>query len=137
VSGRQRASQARDAFARVGTAPVSANASQGESLSASGNNDEMAGNLAVRNAGSGAGSSASGSAGSLAGKTAGRTADGKAGRKAGRRVGRPRGPARVPLTIRILASTDARLTMAVEATGESPQYIVDAALATYLDKLGI
>jgi hypothetical protein len=42
----------------------------------------------------------------------------------------------VPLTIRILAETDARLTAAVEATGESPQYIVDAALAAYFDKLG-
>ena len=121
MSGRQRASQARDAFARVGSAPVSADASQKDSLSASRNNDEMAGDLA--------GTSAGTSNGRPAGKTA--------GKKAGRRVGRPRGPMRVPLTIRILASTDARLTAAVEVTGESPQYIVDAALTAYLDKLGI
>ena len=125
MSGRQRASQARDAFARVGSAPVSADASQKDSLSASRNNDEMAGDRA--------GTSAGTSNGRPAGKTAGKTTGGKAGR----RVGRPRGPMRVPLTIRILASTDARLTAAVEVTGESPQYIVDAALTAYLDKLGI
>ena len=43
----------------------------------------------------------------------------------------------MPLTIRILAQNDARLTAAVEATGDSPQYIVDAALAAYFDALGI
>lgn len=43
----------------------------------------------------------------------------------------------MPLTIRILAQTDERLTEAVEQTGQSPQYIVDAALAAYLDALGI
>ena len=41
------------------------------------------------------------------------------------------------LTIRILAATDKRLTAAVEQTGESPQYVVDAALAAYFDALGI
>lgn len=54
-----------------------------------------------------------------------------------RRVGRPRGPERVALTIRILAGTNERLTAAVEMTGESPQYVVDAALAAYLDALGV
>ena len=76
----------------------------------------------------------------LAGGKAGSTARGEAGRKAGRparRVGRPRGPERVALTIRILAATDERLTAAVEQTGESPQYLVDKALAAYLDALGI
>ena len=52
-------------------------------------------------------------------------------------MGRPRGPARVALTIRILAANDERLTAAVEATGQSPQYVVDAALAAYFDALGI
>jgi hypothetical protein len=44
---------------------------------------------------------------------------------------------RVPLTVRVLATTDARLTAAVEMTGDSPQYIVEAALAAWLDALGI
>jgi predicted DNA-binding protein len=44
---------------------------------------------------------------------------------------------RVPLTVRILRGTDERLTAAVEATGRSPQYLVDEALARYLDSLGI
>ena len=50
-------------------------------------------------------------------------------------MGRPRGPERVPLTVRILAATDERLTTAVEATGKSPQYIVDEALSEYLSRL--
>jgi len=52
-------------------------------------------------------------------------------------VGRPRGPERVPLTVRILAETDERLTAAVEATGKSPQYIVDEALSEYLSRLEV
>jgi hypothetical protein len=63
-----------------------------------------------------------------------------ASRKAGksrRRAGRPAGPARVSLTVRILAATDDRLTAAVELTGQSPQYIVDSALAAWFDSLGI
>jgi len=123
---RQRASQARDAFARVGTAPVGApdDASEPASIPASHPASIPASvNKSVPD-----------------GVKAGRSAGGKAGRKAGkasRRVGRPRGPERVALTIRILAVTDRRLTAAVEQTGESPQYIVDAALAAYLDALGI
>lgn len=54
-----------------------------------------------------------------------------------RRAGAPQGPARVPFTIRILAANDERLTAAVEATGQSPQYVVDAALSAYFDALGI
>ena len=50
-------------------------------------------------------------------------------------MGRPRSPERVPLTVRILAATDERLTVAVEATGKSPQYIVDEALSEYLSLL--
>ncbi len=131
---RQRASQARDAFARVGTAPVGAPDDASEpastpaiysaSIPASGNRSIPDGTKAVQTAGH--------SAGGKAGGKAGRKAS-----KASRRVGRPRGPERVALTIRILAATDRRLTAAVEQTGESPQYIVDAALAAYLDALGI
>lgn len=87
-----------------------------------------------------AGSGTRRKAGTSAARSAGNRASRSAGRKAGRprrRVGRPRGPERVPLTIRILAATDERLTAAVEMTGESPQYIVDAALAAYLDALGV
>jgi hypothetical protein len=76
-------------------------------------------------------------AGKHTGSNAGRADGRKAGKRSKRRVGRPRGPERVPLTIRILAATDERLTEAVEATGQSPQYIVDAALAAYLDALGM
>lgn len=54
-----------------------------------------------------------------------------------RRAGRPKGPDRVPLSVRILAETDARLTTAVELTGWNPQTIVDRALAQYLDTLEI
>jgi hypothetical protein len=43
----------------------------------------------------------------------------------------------VPLTIRILAATDERLTAAVDLTGESPQYVVEAALTAYFDAMGI
>jgi hypothetical protein len=53
-----------------------------------------------------------------------------------RRVGKPRGPERVPLAVRILAATAERLTRAVEATGESPQYIVGEGLSEYLTRLG-
>lgn len=58
-------------------------------------------------------------------------------RRKSRRVGRPRGPARVALTVRILAVTDGRLTAAVHATGQSPQYIVDEALDKHLTSLGL
>jgi hypothetical protein len=50
---------------------------------------------------------------------------------------RQRGPERVALTVRVLAATDERLTAAVELTGQSPQYIVDAALAAYLAALDV
>jgi hypothetical protein len=146
---RQRAGQAKAAFARVGAAPVTGLtdgdiASTDASISASENDgtqdggaaDEIAslpdvGN-AAGNAGSRAGARTGGKARARAGRSAGRNSDRKP-----RRVGRPRGPERVPLTIRILAETDERLTAAVEATGESPQYLVDAALTRYLDALGI
>jgi hypothetical protein len=125
---RQRASQARDAFARVGTAPVGAVAGDNASVSASENAGFKTSQIE-----------------SLADdqKESGKAvlsdvsrADGKAG-KPRRRVGRPRGPERVALTVRVLAATDDRLTEAVELTGQSPQYIVDAALAAYLDALGV
>jgi len=109
VTGRQRASQARDAFARVGKAPAGGGASDTAIVSAGGNGSGKADQPAGRHT----------------------------GRKAGRRVGRPAGPQRRPLTVRILAVTDERLTAAVEVTGKSPQYIVDAALADYLDRIGI
>lgn len=152
---RQRASQARDAFARVGTAPVppaSETTSNNESITASENdsiNDSRIASTAASvtditdgsgNAGGRVSTSASvpasKSTGSRAGERASRGRSRKAG-KATRRVGRPRGPERHPLTIRILAETNERLTAAVEATGDSPQYIVDKALAAYLDALGI
>ena len=53
----------------------------------------------------------------------------------GRRIGRPRGPERVPLTVRILAEHDARLTAEVELQGLSPQYLVERALAEYFARL--
>jgi hypothetical protein len=148
---RTRATQARDAFARVGTAQVGTVAGDDASDSASEkasvfddtnaglSDSSSAGNQDSQNASPAASYPASAMASRTASTTASRTADGRAGKKAGtkRRMGRPRGPARVALTIRILAANDERLTAAVEATGQSPQYVVDAALAAYFDALGI
>jgi hypothetical protein len=53
----------------------------------------------------------------------------------GRRLGRPRGPVRVPLTVRILASHDKRLTAEVALQGLSPQYLVEEALTEYFARL--
>ncbi len=53
-----------------------------------------------------------------------------------RRVGRPAGPARVALSVRILPRLDKGLTSAVDATGMSPQYIVEAALEDWLTRYG-
>jgi hypothetical protein len=143
---RQRASQARDAFARVGTAAVGP-ADDSASDSASGNAGVNAGFPDGGNAGLSAVPDAGGNAGELASTAAGTSASRKASASAGRsargkasarrRVGRPRGPDRVALTIRILAANDERLTAAVDATGQSPQYVVDAALSAYFDALGI
>jgi len=137
---RQRASQARDAFARVGTAPVSTTASDNASIFA-GENDGI--NTGA-NESSIAGNDASlidvsNDSDSDSVETGKKTAGGRARKKASmkRRVGRPRGPDRMALSIRILASNDARLTAAVHSTGQSPQYIVDAALTSYFDALGI
>ena len=144
MTARQRASQAQDGFARVGTAPVSPLDENNTIISASDN----AAFRAIKND-SGKptqkdGDNTDGLTGEIASKSAGRKASGPTGRaaskndsRARRRVGRPRGPERVALAVRILAVTDARLTAAVEATGQSPQYVVDAALAAYLDALGI
>ena len=53
----------------------------------------------------------------------------------GRRLGRPRGPERVPLTVRILAGHNQRLTEEVARQGLSPQYLVEQALAEYFTRL--
>jgi hypothetical protein len=143
---RQRASQARDAFARVGTAQVSPaddDIRVPASILAGGNAGLKDGDPASVDAdfsdGDNAGLSAVSRASTAVIKKASAKAGSSARKKTGerRRVGRPRGPARVPLTIRILAATDQRLTAAVDATGQSPQYIVDAALSAYFDALGI
>jgi hypothetical protein len=141
---RQRAGQASAAFARVGTAPVgelpaSDAASDVAVISASGNDSDPAIISDVLPASEKDGDTVDDLASSPAGPVASRQAGRKTGRKTGkrrRRVGRPRGPERVPLTVRILAATDERLTAAVEATGKSPQYIVDEALSEYLTRLG-
>jgi hypothetical protein len=140
---RQRAGQARAAFARVGTAPVgelpaSDTAGREASISASGNESKSAIIEDVISGSAKAGGAASDAVGPAAGPAASRPAARKAVKKAGkrrRRVGRPRGRERVPLTVRILAATDERLTAAVDATGKSPQYIVDDALSEYLSRL--
>lgn len=127
---RQRASAA---FARVGTARI-------DDLPAGQTASDLASVSASENDGANASVPAARPAVVPASKPASSTASSKARRNAGkkqRRVGRPRGPERIPLTTRILASENARLTAAVEMTGESPQYILDAALKAYLDALGI
>jgi hypothetical protein len=53
----------------------------------------------------------------------------------GRRLGRPRGPVRVPITVRILAAHDERLTAEVARQGLSPQYLVEQALTEYFTRL--
>jgi hypothetical protein len=141
---RQRASQARAAFARVGTAPVSA---PGDDNAIPAADDPDSGNASISATGKTGeidggkdGISAIIHDGTAASTSVRSEASGRAGRKAGRprrRVGRPRGPDRVPLTVRILAANDDRLTAAVRTTGQSPQYIVDAALTAYFDALGI
>lgn len=138
---RKRASEARAAFARVGTATVgeipAGNEAGGDvSIPASGN-ASVSGDLKASEVADQTASDAAGvPAGVHAGGRAGRLAGEKAGRPR-RRVGRPRGPERVALTTRILAATDERLTAAVEMTGQSPQYIVDTALEAYFDLLGV
>ena len=137
---RQRAGDARAAFARVGTAsvaelPAGDVADDDVSIIASGNDSDS---TIMEDAISGS-ASTGGNAGTGAGGPAVRQAVRKAGKNAGkrrRRVGRPRGPERMPLTVRILTAVDERLTAAVEATGKSPQYIVDEALSEYLTRLG-
>jgi hypothetical protein len=132
MMARQRASQARDAFARVGTAPVSAVADDGASIPASENANTKAGHIeSISDVQEESRKAVLSDVSRAGGKAAG-----KAGRP-GRRVGRPRGPERVALTVRVLAATDERLTAAVELTGQSPQYLVDAALAAYFDALGV
>jgi len=130
---RQRASQARDAFARVGTAPVTSTfadddasvmASENESLSDVQKESKKASVTDVQKESRKASVADVSRAGRKAGKSA-------------RRPGRPRGPERTALTVRILTATNDRLTTAVDLTGDSPQYIVDAALAAYLDALGV
>jgi hypothetical protein len=119
--------------------PASDLAGDEASISASGNDSESAIMSDVIPARATAGDIAGATAGPGAGGDASRLAVRKTGKKAGkrrRRVGRPRGPERVPLTVRILTVTDERLTAAVEATGKSPQYIVDEALSEYLARLG-
>jgi hypothetical protein len=61
----------------------------------------------------------------------------KGGSRAPRRRGRPRGPERVPVTVRILTSTDRKLTAAVEQTGLNPQTIVEQALEAYFRRLKV
>lgn len=54
-------------------------------------------------------------------------------------IGRPRGtggPKRIPVTVRLLPSTDQRLTAAIAATGKRPQELVEEALNRYFDHLG-
>ena len=141
MMARQRAGQARAAFDRVGTSPFSSvPADSAAIISAGGNDGGLDGEIAGQGDGGNAGVTAVRNDGGTASRSAGTRAGRAAGKKASRprrRVGRPRGPERIPLTIRILAETDQRLTAAVETTGESPQYLVDKALAAYLDSLGI
>ncbi|MFE7268503.1 hypothetical protein ACFU9B_42140 [Streptomyces sp. NPDC057592] len=54
-----------------------------------------------------------------------------------RRRGRPRGPERVAVSVRLLKSTDRKLTAAVEETGQNPQSIVEQALEAYFRRLKI
>ncbi|MGW0955367.1 hypothetical protein [Streptomyces sp. NPDC002545] len=57
--------------------------------------------------------------------------------RAPRRRGRPRGPERVALTVRILTSTDRKLTAAVEQTGLNPQTLVEQAMEAHFRRLKV
>ncbi|MGW2110708.1 hypothetical protein [Streptomyces sp. NPDC001948] len=61
----------------------------------------------------------------------------KGGTRPPRRRGRPRGPERVAVSVRILTSTDRKLTAAVEQTGLNPQTILEDALEAYFRRLKI
>ncbi|MEV0693054.1 hypothetical protein [Streptomyces sp. NPDC050388] len=61
----------------------------------------------------------------------------KGGARPPRRRGRPRGPERVPVTVRILKSTDRKLTAAVEQTGLNPQTLVEQALEAHFRRLKV
>ncbi|MDQ0689034.1 hypothetical protein QFZ56_008080 [Streptomyces achromogenes] len=97
--------------------------------------------------GSGAGDSDSGNAGDSAddkqdqeqkpAASASPAPASQGGSRAPRRRGRPRGPERVPVTVRLLTSTDRKLTVAVEQTGLNPQSIVEDALEAYFRRLKI
>lgn len=54
-----------------------------------------------------------------------------------RRPGRPRGPKRVPLSVRILPTTDRKLTAAVAQTGLNPQTLVEQALEAQFRRLKV
>jgi hypothetical protein len=98
--------------------------------------------------GSSAGDSAGGNAGDPAGGNEGQeqkpaaatppaSTSAGASRRPPRRRGRPRGPERVPLTVRILTSTDRKLTAAVEQTGLNPQTLVEQALEAHFRRLKV
>ncbi|ASR00808.1 hypothetical protein [Streptomyces sp. 11-1-2] len=61
----------------------------------------------------------------------------KAPRRPPRRRGRPRGPEREMLSVRILASNNRMLTVAVEKTDLNPQTLVDQALEAMYKRLKI
>ncbi|WNI34614.1 hypothetical protein [Streptomyces sp. ITFR-6] len=61
----------------------------------------------------------------------------KAPRRPPRRRGRPRGPDREMLSVRILASNNRKLTVAVEQTDLNPQTLVDQALEAMFKRLKV
>ncbi|WP_331764897.1 hypothetical protein [Streptomyces sp. NBC_01238] len=61
----------------------------------------------------------------------------KTPRRPPRRRGRPRGPDREMLSVRILASNNRRLTVAVEQTNLNPQTLVDQALEAMFKRLKV
>ncbi|MCX4682629.1 hypothetical protein OG413_46650 [Streptomyces sp. NBC_01433] len=61
----------------------------------------------------------------------------KAPRHPPRRRGRPRGPEREMLSVRILASNNRKLTVAVEKTDLNPQTLVDQALEALFKRLKV
>ncbi|MET7649009.1 hypothetical protein ABZS83_36400 [Streptomyces sp. NPDC005426] len=68
---------------------------------------------------------------------ASRSSTPKAPRRPARRRGRPRGPDREMLSVRILASNNRKLTVAVEQTDLNPQTLVDQALEALFKRLKV
>lgn len=138
-AGSEASTAADTADSRAASISAGGNAGTVDSMSAG---DTVSGSTSKNDSATASGrASSTGSrpAGRKSDKPASRSASSKASKaktKRGRRVGRPAGPERTAITVRVLVENDQALTEAVAETGQSPQYIVDEALAAWLRERG-